>query len=434
MLKNRETLESLVKSIVGDLRKALMIVGPRQVGKTSLMRLAENALQTKGFRTMYFDVERPEDFEILTRGADFVSRSYDVDVIFIDEVHKLPEWQRFVKLMVDYHSEKKLVLSSSNMAAVRLPGGDALVGRLVEFELYPLSFREYLTFREEERIKPLAADPQSAGSKSVLQILDDFIVFGGFPEVALKFGDEPQVSQVLSSIFMRYERYELAAILKDDLVPFRSFFALLAANIGNLLSHERLATELGLTVYRIKKFLALMEHTFLLKILRPFGRTKRKEITRRPKIYFVDTGLRNWAVRDYAPLAVRSDRGPLVENCVFVELLRQLNPLREELFFWRRPNGTEVDFVLKIDGQRLVAIEVKFTSMKTPKISKALRAFAELYSPEKVIVVTKDSYHQSKLGAIPVEFVPLAAFLMNPKQYILHSAFGYRPFTLWWQT
>ncbi|MCK4575465.1 DUF4143 domain-containing protein, partial [candidate division WOR-3 bacterium] len=131
---------------------------------------------------------------------------------------------------------------------------------------------------------------------------------------------------------------------------------------------------------------------------------RKKEITKMPKVYFMDTGIRNLIMGDLNDLDSRGDAGSLVENSVFLMIVDNVD-LLDEILYWRTKAGAEVDFVLR--GEQLRAYEVKYQTFKKPKISRSIRSFTKEYSPEKIFICTKDFLYQTKIDSTDISFLPL---------------------------
>jgi hypothetical protein len=180
---------------------------------------------------------------------------------------------------------------------------------------------------------------------------------------------------------------------------------LLAGQCGNLVNIHELSGTVGLSINTVKKYLFLLEQTYVMTLLRPWHSNQRKELTKMPKVYFNDIGLRNIARGMVTPQTPTD--GAQIENFVFCELKKLFIP-NETLFFWRTAGGAEVDFVVVQDGMPL-PIEVKEGAMKRPAVSRSLRSFISAFSPPVAIVVNGGLSCSMTVESTSVHFVPLFA-------------------------
>jgi hypothetical protein len=154
----------------------------------------------------------------------------------------------------------------------------------------------------------------------------------------------------------------------------------------------------------LEKYLFVLEKTFIIRLVPPFFTNRQKEIIKMPKLFFLDNGLRNWAVKNFGALDLRSDNGRLMENAVFAELLKHL-PLGAEINFWRTPQGAEVDFVLTA-GAKIVPVEVKFQNLEKASVPSGLKAFIERYEPKTALVLSKNFFGEMEYKNCVIKFLP----------------------------
>ena len=178
-----------------------------------------------------------------------------------------------------------------------------------------------------------------------------------------------------------------------NIAAFRNLFRLMASNIGNMLNVNEVSGTLGIGRDTVRRYLAVLEHSFIVHSLHPFHSNVRKELTKMPKLFFLDTGMRNFAVRNFAELTFRPDRGSLFENAIFGELHKNLGII-DQMFFWRTLSKNEVDFILT--GDQKIAIEVKYSSDSQLRQPAGLRAFGKIYADFKPVVATMNQFTYNK--------------------------------------
>ncbi|WP_022852306.1 ATP-binding protein [Thermodesulfatator atlanticus] len=357
----------------------IAVLGARQVGKTTLLkRLYERVPGPK----IFLDFEDPEVLALFEEDVKAFARLYieGKRFIFIDEFQYSQDGGQKLKFLYD-HYEAKFFISGSSSLEISLKTVSFLVGRIFIFELYPFSFGEILWAKDPklfELFSEGAPLPPSLHER-FLQIFEEYCLYGGYPRVVLA-KDHKERQEVLKNILRTY-------LLKD----IRGFFRLateshlqklikaLALQIGNLVRYQELSPLAELSVPSLKKHLAILEETYIIKLLKPFYTNRRVEIVKNPKVYFWDLGLRNYLARDFRPLSERPDQGTLVENAIAVELFKK----GLEVNYWRSKSGAEVDFV--IQDRKPLPVEVKAGVAKSP--GKSLLSFLKRYASKRAFIL-----------------------------------------------
>lgn len=371
-LKKRWLFRDLKKYL--SHKNALIITGMRQVGKTTLMRQLFDEVEDA---KLFFDFDNPLDmkyFEDIDY-ANIYERLKNKSgppkkrlFVFIDEVQQMPDITRIVKYHIDHFGVKYVLTGSSNFYLKHL-FPESLSGRKFIFQLDPLSFREFLYFKDELGKEP---DPDPDISH-LLQIENDLMVFkeheadyneylefGGFPEVVVT-RDFDTKRLILNNIFASFFEKDLG-LLKDiqDVREMRDLILLLAPRVGNLLSITRLASELGISRPKIYQYLEYLQGVFFLRLIPKYSKSIDRSVAGGRKVYFSDNGLLN--------TITKVTMGQLFENAVS----NQLKPYGE-LSFYNRRNVEEIDFILN----KQVAFEVKVTGIARD-ISKLQRISEDL--------------------------------------------------------
>ena len=291
-----------------------------------------------------------------------------------------------------------------------------MVGRIFQFLITPFSFREFLEFQDSELSNLLNTKiPQgniddfdnqemfgSEVTRRLSEQLEKFVVFGGYPAVVLAQSEEEK-QKILSSIVDNYLLRDIKGLLNlasEDLIT--KISQLLSAQIGNLINYNELSDSSGSNYQELKKHLNILENTFIIKLIRPYYSNPRTELTKNPKVYFLDLGLRNYLLSDFRPIETRNDIGALMENYAYI-LLSQPNSV-SSLKFWRTKSKAEVDFIIEKE-QKLIPIEVKYSSK--PAVGKSLHSFIEKFNPPQAIILTKDYSGEDKIKNTQVKFIPL---------------------------
>ena len=427
-------LNALKEDIKGD--EITLLLGARQTGKSSLIFLVLNwLLQERGkapSQFFYFDLENIIEAETLNqirnfdnfprllkdKGADLNQRTW----VIIDEVQYLDHPSSLLKYVYDHWRGKiKFIVSGSSTLEIKQKFTDRLTGRVHTFHVPTLSFEEYLLFKKQDNLlnKKQEFDIFSLAKNKKLEIpswasvlkddflnmLENFCVFGGYPAVVLKELPEKRKTD-LSGIYSLYVRKDIKDLARiEDVKGFNNLVGMLAHQIGSLINESELSNGTGLSRPTIKKYLFILENTFITGMLTPFFTNARLEYIKRPKVYFQDSGLRNTIINNFNNLTSRPDTGHLIENVVFSEIIKK-KPELFEVHFWKSESGTEVDFIMKAEEDKLIPIEVKYQTFQKPGISRGMRSFINRYRPEVAFIITRDFWEQSKLNSTKIFWIP----------------------------
>lgn len=390
-------IEGIIKKYLSS-PEIIAVVGPRQSGKTTLLKHIQADLPDSVFLT-FEDLQLREIFDLdIKTFIELYIKPYRT--IFIDEFQYARTGGKSLKFVYDTVPKRKILISGSSSLDLTVKAVKYLAGRLFSFTLYPFSFREFLGARDESLARlfegPLARqamEPPLLGR--FRSLLDEFIVFGGYPRVATT-ESKAEREIVLKNIFQIYLLRDIKDILGlvDD-YKMMNLLKALAMQAGNLISFDELANLTGQSVVTVKKQINLLEKTFIVSSLRPYFTNKRTELVKNPKVYFFDPGLRNAAIQDYRPLAARGDKGDLYETFVFSELIKRDVALR----YWRTKSKAEVDFVV---GDQ-IPIEVK-SGLTKPLIGKSLHSFIAKYKPPRAFVLNESLFTDVAIGTAGVCF------------------------------
>ena len=240
--------------------------------------------------------------------------------------------------------------------------------------------------------------------KEYYALLEEFLIFGGYPEVALKSTKEEKI-EVLSSIFDLYVKKDLVEYLNmEKILETKKLIEFLAVNNGQKIKYEALSAITSLTFNEIKRQIEILSETYVIEVLRPFYTNKNKEIVKIPKIYFVDPGVRNFFINNFNGLALRNDYGFLFEGFVISELLKKGT---RNLKFWQDKNGNEVDII--IEGTGLIPIEVKFKQNLKSEDFRGIEAFLKEYTKVKKSYLINLNFKKPKEKSNSFAILPKSA-------------------------
>ncbi|MFH1564389.1 MAG: DUF4143 domain-containing protein [bacterium] len=242
----------------------------------------------------------------------------------------------------------------------------------------------------------------------ILSVFEEFVLYGGYPRPSIKENSSIR-GELLAEIRDQYARRDVRDILNiENVAGFNRLIGILAAQIGNLVNIDELASSSHLNRQTVEKYIFLLEETFIIKTVLPYFKNSRQELIKMPKIYFADTGLRNLLIEQLSMqgLELRLDKGALVENT----LMHQLQILDWPIRFWRTKTKTEVDFIITAPNGDNIPIEVKYQPMSKPNIPSGIVSFVKKYKPPYAFVATKDYFGQTVFQSTPVFFAPVMFF------------------------
>ncbi len=406
---HRDLKDEVIKYI--NDREAIIIFGSRQVGKTTLLKIIMREIERK-WKSFYLDLEDPRMLDIVEQGpqnlleyltqlgATFDSRVF----VFIDEIHYMKNPSKFIKLMVDHYSDRiKVICTGSSALGIKMKFHDALVGRKLIFSMYPLSFKEFLIFKEKKELAEalpsspfnLKDDPTRFFRDDYRRYFNEFIIYGGYPRVVLEDSFEKK-EKFLGEIVNAYIYKDIRSLFKiGDVTKFNNLTRTLASQSGSLTNVLQLAKNLEISRQTVLNYISILANSFLIIMLPPYSKSMNVEVRKANKIYWLDTGIRNYLVGDLSYSTSRTDMGLLLENVVLSGLIKKKKEM-DSLFYWRTKDKTEVDFIYQT-GKGLFPIEVK--SFTRPH--RGLVNFMKKYNVRKGYIAHLGEFEKGKISCIP---------------------------------
>ncbi len=382
--KPRSILPILLENMDND--KILGIVGSRQVGKSSVLFLLIRHLlhrqKIPANDIFYFNLDDIKLQELFQNISDFLhfvgTTTQRRRYIFIDEAQRLPSPGLFLKELFDLHLNLKIIFTGSSHLELKSKTREHLVGRARTFQIHRLSFREYMQFNA-----PITRE----------ETLTEMLLYGSYPEVALE-RNPIQKKLLIKDIYQTYVEKDITDFLKiDNIQGYNNLIKLLAFQIGKLLNLDHLAKTLRMSRTTIEHYLQILESTFIIRRIPPFHRNYKKEIVKTPKIFFLDLGLRNFAINNFNPLDFRDDTGFLFENFYLLERLANDFYQQQKINFWRTLNQTEIDFIIQGENE-FSAIEVKWEKETPPRSFKTIKRY---YPEITTRIVTRKTFLTEKI-------------------------------------
>lgn len=400
----RREYKSLVESV--EIKEITILIGVRRSGKSTLMYQMVDFLLSKGIKPEQIFFMNLEDRQLLNDSLEDIYSAYKENInpreksyIFIDEIHRKERWESWIRKKYDLGHECKFVISGSCSYLLKKEYSTLLTGRNLTFEVFPLSFEEFLLFKgmnlDKEKLKKGIVTDKTR--YEILNYLKEFIEFGGFPEIF--FSKENYKMKILKQYFddILYkdiiDRYNINGQKARDLALF------LITNFTSNISLRNIRHSLGLSYDLIKDYIHYYTESFLFFVVEHFSYSLKEQKTRASKIYCIDNGLRNSVSFKFS-----KDEGKLVENIVFVELKRR----EKEVYYWK--DKGEVDFVIK-DKNVLIGINVSYSNDIDKREINSLLEFKDKFRERagKLIIITKNL--EKKEGRI--NYIPLWKWILS---------------------
>ncbi len=408
--KNREIFKKIIDYI--EIPEIIVLHGARQVGKTTLMKMAIKYLENKNIDNIfYFDLEKEKYLDLCNKGYEEIIKYIEAkkkpqnnkkNYIFIDEIQYLNNPSGLLKILYDHYKNKyKLIVSGSSSFAVKSKFKDSLVGRVIDLEIFGLSFKEFLDFKNLKY--NLTSNSELADSE--LKILyKEYALYGFYPQIVLT--DNVQLKETyLNNIIEKYIYKDIKDLANiKNINKFNNLLKYLASQSGQLLNVNELSETLGIARQTIEEYLFILENTYIIKLIHPYYKNIRSELSKMPKIYFEDLGILN--ILKNKELSDEFS-GNFFENSIYSYLRRKFNA--QNINFWRTAAKQEVDFIINL--KNLIPMEVKLNY--NDRTVKNLIYFSEKYDAKNIFCVTlnkKDSKYKNIKQLYPWEIETLSQF------------------------
>lgn len=352
--------------------KAILLVGPRQVGKSTLLKSIQNEQNQD---TLLLNCDEPDIRQALENVTTDQLKSLigKNKLVMIDEAQKVEHIGLTLKLIVDGLSDVQVIATGSSAFELRNKTNEPLTGRKFEFNLFPFSIAEMVNHH---------------GKLTENRMLERRLIYGLYPEIVNELGNEPENLLELINSYLYKDILAFQNIRKPDLLD--KLLTGLALQMGQEVSYNELGQLIGVDKATIEKYIELLEKCFVVFRLSSFNRNLRNELKKSRKIYFYDNGVRNAILNNFAPLALRQDVGALWENFMVSERIKQNSYNRDyrKTYFWRTQTQQEIDLLEEKDGI-LYAFEFKWNESKKSKLPQT---FAEAYPEHRFEVITPANY------------------------------------------
>ena len=366
----------LTEPLTSDLKKGQVtaLFGARRTGKTTLMQLISKSLP--GTKVLVLNGEDYDVAQVLSsqRQEALGSLVAGYDYVFIDEAQSIPNIGKNLKLLVDTQPQIAVFATGSASFDLKNQIGEPLTGRSRFFMLYSLALGE-----------------MDLGYMDAIQMIPTLLVYGSYPQVVMA-SNVKEKRHILENIRNGYLLKDVLQLdnVKDSLFVM-NLLRLLAFQIGNDVSFNELASNLSTTVKTVQRYLEILEKAFIVFRLYGFSRNLRKEITKTPRFFFWDNGIRNAIISNFNALEIRDDAGKLWENYCISERIKRQSYLEtfSNFYFWRTYDQQEIDLV-ELTDERINAFEFKWGD----KEAKAPKAFRENYQKAEFLTINRHNFYE----------------------------------------
>ena len=355
-------------------KKAIIIYGARQTGKTSLVK---KIVQETNKSFLWFNADEPEDNSILANQNSSILQSIfgNNEIIVIDEAQRISNIGLLLKRIIDTFPQYQLIATGSSSFDLANKINEPLTGRKWEYNLYPFSFAELANH---------------FGTWEELKLLEHRLIFGMYPDVALNSSDAKKTVKTLANSYLYKDILTFDTIRHSNKII--KLLKALALQVGSEVSYHELGQLVELDSKTVEKYIDILEQSYIVFRLNSYSNNLRTELKKAKKIYFFDNGIRNAVIGNYQLVSNRNDIGQLWENFIISERFKYIkyNDLDSQLFFWRTKSQQEIDLI-EINNSEIKAYELKWN----PKIKRKIpKSFVNAYPNAKFELINRENYIQ----------------------------------------
>lgn len=389
MIIKRSVLPRLISHL--DNNEISLLVGPRQSGKTTLMFQLIEKLKVEDKKYIYLNLDIEKDNVFFISQSKLLEKIKSVlgskkGYVFIDEIQKKENAGVFLKGIYDMNLPYKFIVTGSGSIELKEKIYESLAGRKRVFEIYPLSFDEFVDYKTNYLYENKHEDFLRINNLTGVELLNEYLMFGGYPKVVLSETSEEK-RLAMEDIYKSFIEKDIQVLLKIEKSGILTdLLKVIGSQNGRLTNYNELSRTLGISLQTVKKYLWYLEETYIIKKSVPYFKNVRKEITKSPIYYFLDLGLRNYLL-DIQTFDSIVDKGFVFQNFIFNEISNQLKQTTSKVKFWRTKQGAEVDLVVDTYPTP-IGIEVKYADGKKVKLERSMKSFIKKYNPEEYYLVS----------------------------------------------
>lgn len=353
--------------------KAIILLGARQVGKTTLLK---KIIQEQHVEALYLNCDEPQTVAALTN-CNLKELQMIVGAnkfVVIDEAQKVDNIGLTLKLIVDNMPDVQVIATGSSAFELRNCLNEPLTGRKYEYQMFPISSKEIY---------------QSSGYLDLKGLLETRLIYGSYPDILNHANDARELLRMLTDSYLYKDILATDNLRKPDVLD--KLLRALAFQVGSEVSYNELAQTVGTDSKTVERYIELLEKCYIIFRLHGLSRNLRNELKKAKKIYFYDNGVRNAVIQQFAPLELRNDAGALWENFFISERVKRNHYQQNycNTFFWRTKSQLEIDYIEEQNGQMTV-FEMKWNPKKAN--TSIPEAFLKAYDVKETVIITPDNY------------------------------------------
>jgi len=353
------------------LGKVIVLLGTRQVGKTTILENLRNGLDN----TLMLNCDDQEDVLLLENKSSTELRSLlsPYHFVFIDEVQRVRNIGLTIKKIADLKLSTQVIVTGSSSLELANDINEPATGRTIEYKLYPFSLVELA---------------QESSEREESRMLQQRLIYGCYPAVVTDPAHAKRTLAALANDYLYKDILAYRGIKKPDVL--QKLVRALALQLGSEVSYNELSNMLGIDKETVENYIGLLEKCFVVFRLDSFSRNLRNEIRKGKKVYFYDNGIRNAVLSNYAPPELRTDMGALWENMMVSERVKRniYGGSFAQLYFWRTHDQKEIDLIEEEDGV-IQAFEFKWNPRAKSRVPQQ---FIDVYSPSGFTVISPDNF------------------------------------------
>ena len=353
--------------------KAIILLGARQVGKTTLLK---KIIQEQHVEALYLNCDEPQTVAALTN-CNLKELQMIVGAnkfVVIDEAQKVNNIGLTLKLIVDNMPDVQVIATGSSAFELRNCLNEPLTGRKYEYQMFPISSKEIY---------------QSSGYLDLKGLLETRLIYGSYPDILNHANDARELLRMLTDSYLYKDILATDNLRKPDVLD--KLLRALAFQVGSEVSYNELAQTVGIDSKTVERYIELLEKCYIIFRLHGLSRNLRNELKKAKKIYFYDNGVRNAVIQQFASLELRNDAGALWENFFISERVKRNHYQQDycNTFFWRTKSQLEIDYIEEQNGQMTV-FEMKWNPKKAS--TSIPEAFLKAYDVKETVIITPDNY------------------------------------------
>ena len=353
--------------------KAIILLGARQVGKTTLLK---KIIQEQQAKSLYLNCDEPQTVTTLTN-CNLKELQMVIGAnkfVVIDEAQKVDNIGLTLKLIVDNMPDVQVIATGSSAFELRNCLNEPLTGRKYEYQMFPISSKEIY---------------QSSGYIDLKGALETRLIYGSYPDILNHANDARELLRMLTDSYLYKDILATDNLRKPDVLD--KLLRALAFQVGSEVSYNELAQTVGTDSKTVERYIELLEKCYIIFRLHGLSRNLRNELKKAKKIYFYDNGVRNAVIQQFAPLELRNDAGALWENFFISERIKRNHYQQNycNIYFWRTKSQLEIDYIEEQNGQ-MTAFEMKWNPKKS-NISIP-ETFLNAYDVKETVVITPENY------------------------------------------